>query len=269
VPVSRITQTAQDIETSSDLSQRVGYLGPGDEIGELANTFDHMIEHLDRVFQSQKYFVADASHELRGPLTVIRGNLDLLKRKLGEEERRRSLKAIERESIRMSKIVDDLLLLTEIESGQLAQPQRVLLKDILSEELERVRTLAGSRKIAVSQPEDLVINGDAQSLKQLLGNLVDNAVKYTPEHGTITLSLFRDGSWARLEVTDTGIGISSEHLPHIFDRFYRVDKARSRASGGTGLGLAIVKGIAEQHGGKVNVTSEPGKGSTFTVRLKL
>jgi len=269
VPVSRITQTAQDIETSSDLSQRVGYLGPGDEIGELANTFDHMIEHLDRVFQSQKYFVADASHELRGPLTVIRGNLDLLKRKLGEEERRRSLKAIERESIRMSKIVDDLLLLTEIESGQLAQPQRVLLKDILSEELERARTLAGSRKIDVSQQEDLAINGDAQSLKQLLGNLVDNAIKYTPEHGTITLSSFRDGSWARLEVTDTGIGIPPEHLPHIFDRFYRVDKARSRASGGTGLGLAIVKGIAEQHGGKVNVTSEPGKGSTFTVRLKL
>jgi heavy metal sensor kinase len=269
VPVSRITQTAQDIETSSDLRQRVGYLGPGDEIGELANTFDHMIEHLDRVFQSQKYFVADASHELRGPLTVIRGNLDLLKRKLGEEERRRSLKAIERESIRMSKIVDDLLLLTEIESGQLAQPQRVLLKDILSEELERARTLTGSREIAVSQPEDLAINGDAQSLKQLLGNLVDNAIKYTPEQGTITLSLFRDGSWARLEVTDTGIGIPPEHLPHIFDRFYRVDKARSRASGGTGLGLAIVKGIAEQHGGKVNVTSEPGKGSTFTVWLKL
>jgi signal transduction histidine kinase len=169
----------------------------------------------------------------------------------------------------MSKIVDDLLLLTEIESGQLAQPQRVLLKDILSEELERARTLAGSRKIDVSQQEDLAINGDAQSLKQLLGNLVDNAIKYTPEHGTITLSLLRDGSWARLEVTDTGIGIPPEHLPHIFDRFYRVDKARSRASGGTGLGLAIVKGIAEQHGGKVNVTSEPGKGSTFTVRLKL
>ena len=103
----------------------------------------------------------------------------------------------------------------------------------------------------------------------MLGNLVDNAVKYTPEHGTITLSLFQDEEWVCLEVADTGIGIASEHQAHIFDRFYRVDKARSRISGGTGLGLAIVKGIAEQHGGKVTVSSEPGKGSTFTVWLKL
>ncbi|MFC1916819.1 histidine kinase dimerization/phospho-acceptor domain-containing protein [Chloroflexota bacterium] len=118
-PVSKISHTARSIETSSDLSQRVGYTGPRDEIGGLATTFDHMIEHLDRAFQSQRYFVADASHELRGPLTVIRGNLDLLKRKLSEEDRRESLNAIERESIRMSRIVDDLLLLAEVESGQL------------------------------------------------------------------------------------------------------------------------------------------------------
>jgi signal transduction histidine kinase len=228
-----------------------------------------MIEHLDRVFQSQRYFVADASHELRGPLTVIRGNLDLLKRKLDEEDRHESLNAIERESIRMSKIVDDLLLLAEVESGQLAQKQEVSLGNILSEEVERARSLAGERKIIVKRQEDLAVRGDAQRLKQLLSNLVDNAIKYTPDHGTIILSLFRDDSWARMEVTDTGRGIAPEHLPHIFDRFYRVDKARPRGSGGTGLGLAIVKGIAEQHGGKITVTSQPGKGSTFTVWLKL
>ena len=114
-----------------------------------------------------------------------------------------------------------------------------------------------------------MIRGDTQRLKQLLGNLVDNAMRYTPEGGTISLSLFRGGEWACLEVTDTGVGVAPEHLPHIFDRFYRVDKARSRVSGGTGLGLAIVKGIAEQHRGKVTVSSEPGKGSTFTVWLKL
>jgi signal transduction histidine kinase len=106
-------------------------------------------------------------------------------------------------------------------------------------------------------------------LKQLLANLVDNAIKYTSEQGTITLSLFKDGEWARLEVADSGIGIAPEHLPHLFDRFYRVDAARSRASGGTGLGLAIVNEVAEQHGGKVSVASELGKGSTFSVRLKL
>jgi signal transduction histidine kinase len=268
-PVSKISHTARSIEASSDLSQRVGYTGPRDEIGEMATTFDHMIEHLDRVFQSQRYFVDDASHELRGPLTVIRGNMDLLKRKLGEEERRESLNAMERESIRMSKIVDDLLLLAEVESGQLEQKQKVSLKEIVLGEMERAKALAIERKIIVEHKEDLAVRGDAQRLRQLLANLVDNAIKYTPDHGTITLSLFRDNSWARMEVTDTGIGISPDHIPHIFDRFYRVDKARSRASGGTGLGLAIVKGIAEQHGGKVTVTSKPSKGSTFTVWLKL
>ena len=119
------------------------------------------------------------------------------------------------------------------------------------------------------QQEDLSIRGDVYRLSQLLGNLIDNAIKYTPDGGTITLSLFRDGDWARMEVADTGIGIAPEHLSHVFDRFYRVDKARTRGRGGSGLGLAIVRGIAEQHGGKVTVTSDSGKGSTFTVWLKL
>ncbi len=268
-PVKRISRTASAIETSADLSRRVGYSGPRDEIGELAATFDHMIEHLDRVFQSQRYFVADASHELRGPLTVIRGNLDLLKRRLSEEDRKESLQAVERESVRMSKIVDDLLLLAEVESGQEAQQQEVPLKNILSEEVDRAKSLAGDRKIILERQDDLTVKGVAQRLRQVLVNLVDNAIKYTPKDGVIRLSLFQDGPWARLEVTDNGIGISPEHLPHIFDRFYRVDKARSRASGGSGLGLAIVKGIAEQHGGRVTVTSQRGKGSTFTIWLKL
>ncbi|HJX12789.1 MAG TPA: ATP-binding protein [Dehalococcoidales bacterium] len=268
-PVSRISQTARSIEASSDLSRRVGYAGPADEIGELATTFDHMIEHLDRVFQSQRYFVADASHELRGPLTVIRGNIDLLKRQLSQEDREESLRAIERESMRMSQIADELLLLAEVESGQIGRRETVPLKSLLLEEAERAGSAAGGRHVRVARQEDLSVTGDAQRLRQLLANLVDNAVKYTPEKGTVTLSLYRDGDRACLEVADTGIGIPPEHLPHIFDRFYRVDKARSRGSGGTGLGLAIVKGIAEQHGGDVTVTSRPGQGSTFTVRLKL
>ncbi len=268
-PVSRITQMARSIETSSDLSRRVGYSGPMDEIGQLATTFDYMIEHLDRLFQSQKHFVADASHELRGPLTVIRGNLDLLRRDLSEADRRESLRAIEAETARMVKVVSDLLLLAEVESSQLEQQPMVALKEILKGELERARPLAGNRTLVIGRQEDLVVRGDTQKLKQLWGNLVDNAIRYTPEEGTITLSLFRDGDWARLDVADTGIGIAPGHLPHIFERFYRVDRARSRDRGGTGLGLAIVKGIAEQYGGKVTVASEPGKGSTFTVWLKL
>jgi len=269
VPVERITRTAKSIEASSDLSRRVGYSGPRDEIARLAETFDHMLEHLDRVFKSQRDFVADASHDLRSPVTVIQGNLDLLRRDLSEADRRESLRAIESETARMTKIVSDLLLLAEVESGQPEGKELVSLKEMLSGEFKRALLLAGNRKIVIGRQEDVVVRGDAYRMKQILGNLVDNAIRYTAEGGTITLSLFRDGDWACLEVADTGIGISREHLPHIFDRFYRVDKARSRAGGGTGLGLAIVKGIVEQHGGKVTVTSEPGKGSTFTVWLKL
>jgi len=268
-PVERITKTARGIEGSSDLGRRVGYSGPMDEIGRLAITFDHMIGHLDEVFHSQKDFVADASHELRSPLTVIRGNLDLLDRNLSQEDRQESLRAIKSETERMTKIVNDLLFLAEVESGQMERGEEVSLQEILLEEFRRAQQVAKSHKVVLGRPEDLSVPGDALRLKRLLGNLVDNAIRYTPEGGTIALSLFRDGDWARLEVADTGLGIAPEHLPHIFERFYRVDKARSRAKGGMGLGLAIVKGIAEQHGGKVTVTSEPAKGSTFTVWLKL
>jgi len=268
-PVEQITRTAQSIESSSDLSRRVGYTGPTDEIGRLATTFDHMIEHLHRVFESQKHFIADASHDLRGPLTVIRGNLDLLKRNLGDQERQESLRAMEAATARMEKMVNDLLLLAEVESGQIVRQEAVSLKAILVEGLEWGQQKAGNRYIVKGHWEDLVVNGDSEKLTRMIVNLIDNAIKYTPEGSTITLSLFRDGDWACLEVADNGVGIAPEHLPHIFDRFYRADKARSPSKGGTGLGLAIVKGIAEQHGGEVTVTSAPDKGSIFTVWIKL
>jgi two-component system OmpR family sensor kinase len=268
-PVGRITRTAQNIELSSDLSRRVGYKGPMDEVGQLATTFDHMIEHLERDFEAQKHFIADASHDLRSPLTVLRGNLDLLKRKLSEEERQESLKAMEGEAERMGRIVNDLLLLAEVESGQMKHREMVSLKDILLEGVARGQQLLPNTRIVIGRLEDLSVMGDAYMLNRLLSNLIDNAIAYTPEGGIITLSLYRDGDLARLEVADNGRGIAPEHLPHIFDRFYRVDQARSRIKGGSGLGLAIVKAIAEQHQGKVTVTSEPGKGSTFTVSFRL
>ena len=268
-PVGRITRTAQNIELSSDLSRRVGYKGPMDEVGQLATTFDHMIEHLERDFKAQKHFIADASHDLRSPLTVLRGNLDLLKRNLSEGERQESLKAMEGEVERMGRIVNDLLLLAEVESGQMKRREMVSLKEILLEGAARGQQLAPNTNIVMGRLEDLSVMGDAYMLKRLLSNLIDNAIAYTPEGGVITLSLYRDGDQALLEVADKGKGIAPEHLPHIFDRFYRVDQARSRIKGGSGLGLAIVKAIAEQHQGKVTVTSEPGKGSTFTVSFRL
>jgi heavy metal sensor kinase len=268
-PVEQITRTANSIEVSSDLGRRVGYTGPADEVGRLATTFDRMIERLHHFFESQKDFVADASHELRTPLTVIRGNVDLLERNMSEPDRRESLRAIKAEADRMSGIVSDLLLLAEIEAGQAETQEKVALKRLALEEIERAQTIAAGRKIITGRLETIYVKGDGYRLKQLLDNLVSNAIKYTPENGTITISLFRDGEWARLEVSDTGTGIPPEHLPRVFDRFYRVDKARSRAGGGTGLGLAIVKEIAERHDGKVTVESEPGKGSTFTVWLRI
>ena len=269
-PVERVTRAARDIETGSDLGRRVAYSGPADEVGRLAATFDHMIEHLERVFQSQKHFVADASHDLRGPLTAIQGNLDLLKfDDLNPEERQESLKAVEAETWRMASTVSDLAVLAELESGHLEQQEDVSLKGMLLDTREWAGLLAGNRRIVIERQDDLWVKGSAHRLERLLRNLVGNAIKYTPDGGTVTLSLFQDGDWACLQVSDTGIGIAPEHLPHIFDRFYRVDEARTRGDGGSGLGLAIVKGIAEQYGGRVTAASEPGKGSRFTVCLRL
>jgi two-component system OmpR family sensor kinase len=268
-PVERITKIARSIEQDPNLNRRVGYKGPMDEIGRLATTFDYMIEKLNKLFESQKRFVADASHELRTPLTVIQGNIDLLKRNMGEEDRRESLKSIESESKRMSQIANDLLLLAEIEAGQKGKIEEIPLKELVREEIRRSENSAGTRKILFVRQEELILKGDVYKIRQILSNLVNNAIKYTPENGEIKISLFRDREWACLEVSDNGIGIAPEHLSFLFDRFYRVDKARSRNREGTGLGLAIVKEVAEQHGGKVSVVSESGKGSKFTVWLKL
>jgi signal transduction histidine kinase len=202
-------------------------------------------------------------------LTVIKGNLDLLKRDISVEDSQESLKAIESETTRMTKITADLILLAEVESGQNLKLETVTLKSIIGEEIQRANILAGNRRIVSGRLEDLTVSGDIFKLKQVFSNLVENAIKYTTDGGTITIEVIQEGDWARVDISDTGIGIAPENLKHIFDRFYRVDKARSRAAGGSGLGLAIVKGIIEQHGGKISVASQPGKESVFTVWLKL
>ncbi len=268
-PVKQITSTAQEIEASSDLERRVGYVGPNDEIGRLAGTFDHLIAHLNQVFSAQKRFIADASHDLRSPLTVVRGNVDMLKRNLPEAERGESLRAIESETKRMSKIVDDLLLLAEIESDHVIPQARVDLKVLVIDEVRRAKQTAGGRSITLEHADGIEIRGDGYRLRRMLGNLLDNAIKYTAEDGHISISLLCEGAEARLKGSDDGTGMAPEDLPHIFDRFYRAEKARSRESGGTGLGLAIVKSVAEQHDGRVAAASQPGKGSTFTVWLKI
>jgi two-component system OmpR family sensor kinase len=266
-PVRRVADTAAAIEESSDLGRRVSYQGPKDEIGHLVITFNHMIDRLERGFRSQRQLIGDASHELRSPLTVIKGNIELLKRNVGEDGRREALQACETETNRMVKVVGDLLLLAEVDAGQEEFRDDVSLTAIVEEEVSRLRTVAGSRQFRTQSPSDVHMKGNANRLKQLVANLLENAVKYTAEDGMIQTSISRSNGRTRLEVSDNGIGISEEDLPRVFDRFYRTAAARSRQARGTGLGLAIVKAIAEQHGGKVSVTSEPGKGSTFTVEF--
>lgn len=268
-PIDRITQTAYAIARSNDLSQRIPATATRDEVGRLAATFNEMLERIEALFRAQQRFVADVSHELRSPLTTIRGNLDLLRRSALDDAtaRAETLTAIETETARMQRLVQDLLLLAQADAGVPLERHAVELDTLLLEVFRQARWNAGNVKVSLGSEDQVPVIGDADRLKQLFLNLMDNAIKYTPSGGQVTLSFGRQGDWVRVSVADTGIGIPAKDLPHIFDRFYRVDRARSREKGGTGLGLAICKWIAEAHGGRIEVQSQVGKGSTFTVWL--
>jgi|YNPNPStandDraft_1061719.scaffolds.fasta_scaffold17284_3 two-component system OmpR family sensor kinase len=270
-PIDHITQTAHAIARSNDLTQRIETRATRDELGRLAATFNEMLERIEALFRAQQRFVADVSHELRSPLTTIRGNLDLLRRGALQDPaaRTETLATIEAETARMQRLVQDLLLLAQADAGVPIEKQPVELDTLLLDVFRQARLNAGEVKVSLGKEDQLQVIGDADRLKQLFLNLLDNAIKYTPAGGQVTLSFERDGNWARVTVADTGIGIPARDLPHIFDRFYRVDKARSREKGGTGLGLAICKWIVEAHGGRIEVQSQVGKGSTFTVWLPL
>jgi len=266
-PIDTIAQTARQITAADDLSRRIPYDGPPDELGQLTQTFNETLERLERLFNVQRRFVADVSHEMRTPLTTIRGNLALMRRFGYDEE---AVEAIDSEARRMSRLVEDLLLLAKADAGRLPlERQLVDIDTIVVEVFNQARVLTNGVKVALGQLDAARVVGDPDRLKQLLLNLVSNGLKYTPEGGTVTISVQRQDHTVAVSVADTGIGIPAEDLPHIFDRFYRVDKARSRAQGGTGLGLSIAKWLAEAHGGHISVTSEVGKGSTFTVTLPL
>ncbi len=265
-PIDTIVQTARQITAADDLSRRIPYEGPPDEIGQLTETFNETLERLERLFKAQRRFVADVSHEMRTPLTTIQGNIDLMRR-IGYDEE--AMAAIEGESRRMSRLVGDLLLLAKADAGRLSLEKGLVELDTLMLEVFNQAHLLndGSVALELGQVDQARVRGDTDRLKQLLLNLVSNGIKYTPQGGTVMLSMSRNDRWVHINVCDTGIGIPAEDLPHIFNRFYRVDKHRSRAMGGTGLGLSIAKWIAEAHGGQLSVTSAYGEGSTFTVTL--
>lgn len=267
-PLEDIATVARQITRADDLSRRVPYANRPDEIGDLARAFNQTLERLERLFRTQQRLLADVSHELRTPLTAIRGNLDLMSR-MGEADPE-SMEAIQAEIERMTRLVGDLLLLARADSGGLPLERRPIeLDNLLFDVYRQVRIVDPPVFVELAEVDQAVVMGDMDRLKQLFINLVENAIKYTPAGGEVRLNLSKKAGWAQLEVTDNGIGIPAESLPHIFDRFYRVDKARTRAQGGSGLGLSIAKWIAQAHGGAIRVSSTVGEGTTFTVTLPL
>jgi heavy metal sensor kinase len=270
-PVDRIAQTAREIG-EGDLSRRIN-VTTKDELGRLAATLNQMIERLEKAFQRQKQFTSDASHELRAPLAVIEAESTLaLQKERTSSDYRQSLETISQESKQMSRLVDQLLSLARADAGKehwnFTQVDIGKLINNLSTDAEILCQEKGlSFQLGEMQP--LVVKGDEARLRELFMNLLDNAIRYTPAPGMVSISSRREGQMAVVAVRDTGVGIPAEDMPFIFERFYRVDKSRSRAQGGTGLGLAICKHIAEAHGGKIEVESEVGAGSTFSVWLPL
>jgi len=270
-PIDRIARTAQQITQAEDLGRRIARPGPQDEVGRLVTTFNAMLDRLETLFRAQQRFVADASHELRSPLTAIRGNVDLLRRGAAADPpaQAEALSAIDAETARMTRLVTDLLTLAQADAGVPLAQEIVELDALLLDVYRQTRDQAPHLTVRLGHEDQAPVSGDPDRLRQLLLNLADNAVKYTPAGGTVTLSLWHEDRWVRVAVRDTGIGIAPEELPHVFERFYRADKSRSRAAGGTGLGLAIAQWIAQAHGGRIEVESTLGAGSTFTVWLPL
>ena len=291
-PVDEITRAALAIE-HTNLDRRITEPTTDDEIARLASAFNEMIARLDRSFRQIQQFSADASHELKTPLTSIRGEAEVaLMSDLTPEGYRAVLRSIVDEVERMSAIVENLLILARADAHQIeVRRERIALHEIVMSVYEQMEPLARRRgvRLEIGDLAEAEVEGDPLWLPQILINLVNNAVKYTPPGGTVTMAIAirtprstpqtpahsqsqsqrASGPLALITVADTGPGIPPEHLPHIFDRFYRVDAGRSRDAGGVGLGLNIAKWAAEAHGGTITVQSEIGKGSTFTVELPL
>jgi two-component system, OmpR family, sensor kinase len=269
-PIDAATTTALQITLADDLSRRIPLEVPaGSEVGRLIQAFNETLARLEKLFSAQSRFLADVSHELRTPLTSIRGNVDLIRRMGPDAE---SLDAVQSEVDRMIRLVGDLLLLSRAEAGTLPLSKApVEIDTLLLEVLQQAVGLAqGKVEVCIGNLEQTVVIGDRDRLKQLLLNLVVNALQYTQPGGRVVLSLRVVDDWVHITISDNGPGIPPEELPHIFDRFYRVEKSRSRSAlGGSGLGLSIAQWIAQSHDGRIEVASEPGKGTTFSVWLPL
>jgi len=265
-PVQRVTQAASRV-SGTDLSRRVPVPRTDDELRALALSINHMLDRLQESFETQRRFTADASHELRTPVTAIVGHAQyLLRRTHPSAEQIDSLRVIQREGERMAKLVHDLLELARADAGFQVQREPLNLVEVLEAVRDELGPLAAPARIEVDCPQPLLeVEGDPSRLKQVVLNLVQNALEAGAQR--VHLHLERDGKQVRLEALDDGPGIPAEALPHVFERFFRVDGARSSRGNGAGLGLAIVRWIVQQHGGSVEVRSRAGEGTVFTVLL--
>lgn len=270
-PVATMIGTAKRISLSRDLSRRVEEPVHRDELGRLATTLNEMLASLEAASQAQQRFVADASHELRAPLTAIQGNLDLLNRhrSMPEAQRQEALEEMTREADRLTRLVADPLALARADAGLPLTSRLLDLDTVVLDAFQVAHRLAHGQTLALDPFEPVQILGDEDRLKQVLLILLENALKYTPPDGHITLGLAHLDASVQITVQDTGRGIAPEDLPHVFERFYRADAGRSRDPGGTGLGLSIAHWITEQHGGTIRLVSQPGQGTQVVVCLPL
>lgn len=272
LPLQTSTQVALQITRADDLARRIPYHGPPeDELGQLIHAFNQTLSRLESLFNTQRRFLADVGHELRTPLTVIKGNTGLM-RKLGclDDE---SLRGIEDEVDRMTRLVGDLLLLAQAESGKIPMTRQLVeLDTLVLEVMNQMSVLTRDRQqLRLGEIDQVLVCGDRDRLKQVLVNLVGNAINYSPPDGEIVIGLGKAQNQARLTVSDNGPGIPPEDLPHIFERFYRGEKSRTRSKDGKGfgLGLSIAYWIVRNHDGRIEVDSKVGVGTTFCVWLPL
>jgi len=267
-PIAEITRTAQDI-SAGDLAQRINTSETESELGQLAAVLNSTFARLDTSFTQQKQFTSDAAHELRTPVTVILTQIQsTLNRERSGPEYRETLEACQRAGQRMRKLIESLLELARLDASQSGKREPLDLSRCAADCIELVRPLADERRITLhSELTSSPCSGDTDQLALVITNLLSNAIHYNREGGEVRVTTRQENGNALVIVSDNGLGISAEHLPHIFDRFYRADTARTSSQGRSGLGLAITKSIVEAHGGTIEVASEPDKGSTFTVRL--
>jgi two-component system, OmpR family, sensor kinase len=269
-PLRVMAEQAHGI-TGRNLSKRLEIGPSSEELAALAQTFNELLARLDTSFETMRRFIADASHELRTPIAVIRGEADVaLGRNRSPAEYRESLAVIQDEAKRLTRLVGDLLNLARADAGHCRiEVREVYLNDLVAECCRSVQALAAAGNVALEcrGGGDAAYRGDEELLRRMVLNLLDNAIRYTPAGGKVVAAVEREDAAVRILVSDTGLGIPPEAAPHVFERFYRVDGARSRQEGGFGLGLAIVKWVAESHHGRVELSSVPVAGSTFTVLL--